>query len=146
MRRPQVRHERWGIRAARSDLRQAGERSLDLLERVLEVLEAAVEVPLIGGQVEMTMTTQVEQDDARFAGLLGGKGFVHRDADRMGRLRRREDPLGASEGHAGLEAGALVDASRLDVAMVLEQADERRHPVIAETTGVDRLRDEIVAE
>ena len=97
-----------------SDLGQAGERGLDLLERVLVVLEAAVEVALVGGQVEVAVAAQVEQDDPRLAGLLGRERLVDRDPDRVGRLGRRQDALGPRELDAGLEARALVDAARLD--------------------------------
>ena len=78
------------------------------------------------------------------AGLRGRQRLVDRDADGVGRLGRREDPLGPGERDAGLEAGALVDAARLDVAVLLEQADQRRHAVVAQAAGVDRLGDEVV--
>ena len=94
----------------------------------------------------MAVAAQVEQDDPGLARLPGGERLVHRDADGVGRLRGGQDPLGSGELHAGLEAGALVDASGLDEAVLLEQADQRRHAVIAETAGVDRLRDEVGAE
>src|SRR6185312_6069725 len=129
-----------------ADGRQAGERGLDLLARVLVVLERTVEIPLVRREVEVTVTTQVEQDDLRFARLLGGERLVDGDADRMGRLGRREDPLRAGERDADLERGPLMDGLRLDVAALLEEADQRRHAVIPQAAGVDGLGDEIVAE
>ena len=66
--------------------------------------------------------------------------------DGVGRLGCRQDALGAGELDAGLEARALVDAPGLDEAVLLEQADQRRHAVVAQAAGVDRLRDEVVAE
>ena len=62
----------------------------------------------------MTVAAQVEQDDPRFAGLPGGQRLVDRDLDGVGRLGRREDPLGPRELDARREAGPLVDAPRLD--------------------------------
>ena len=71
----------------------------------------------------MPVAAQVEQDHPRLAGLLGRERLVDRDLDRVGRLGRRQDPLGPGELDAGLEARALVDALRLDDAVLLEQAD-----------------------
>ena len=81
----------------------------------------------------------------RLAGLRGRERLVDRDADGVGRLGRRQDALGPGELDAGLEARPLVDAARLDEAVLLEQADQRRHAVVAQAAGVDRLGDEVVS-
>src|SRR3954471_6217103 len=116
---------RGSISASRStDGRQTRERRLDLLARVLVVLERTVEIPLVRREVEVTVAAQVEQDDLRLTGLFGGKRLVDRDADLVRRLWRRQDALGTGEHDAGLEARPLVDAHRLDVAVFLEQAHQ----------------------
>ena len=97
-----------------ADLRQAREGGLDLLRGILVVLERAVEVALVRGQVEVAVAAQVEQDDPGLAGFLRRERLVDGDADRVGRLGRRQDALGPGELDAGLEARALVDAPRLD--------------------------------
>ena len=94
----------------------------------------------------MTVPAQVEQDDPRLAGFPRRQGLVDRDLDRVGRLRRGQDPLGTGELDARREARALVDALRLDEVVLLEQAHQGRHPVVAETAGVDGLRDEVRTE
>ena len=73
----------------------------------------------------MAVAAQVEEDDLGLAGLAGGEGLVDRDPDRVGRLGRRQDALGSGELDARLEAGPLVDAPGLDVAVLLEQAHQR---------------------
>ena len=71
------------------DHRERGQRGLDLLERVLVVLEVAGQVALVGRQVEVAVAAQVEQDDLGLAGLAGRQRLVDRHADGVGRLRGR---------------------------------------------------------
>ncbi len=47
---------------------------------------------------------------------------------------------------AASKIGILGDRHRLDELLVVERADQRRHPVIPEATGVNRRRDERVAQ
>ena len=72
--------------------------------------------------------------------------LVDRHLDGVGRLGGGEDALGPGEPHAGLERRPLVDGLRLDEPLLLEHRHERRHAVVAEPAGMDRLRDEVVAE
>ena len=67
-------------------------------------------------------------------------------ADRVGGLGRRQEALGPGEGQRRLEGRVLVDGHRLDHLRVVEGAHQRRHAVVAEPAGVDRRRDERVAE
>src|SRR5207247_4810454 len=62
------------------------------------------------------------------------------------RLRRWNDALRARELHRGLERGELRHRHRLDHAFVVELANERCHAVVAQAAGVQRRRDERVAE
>ena len=67
------------------------------------VLQLAREVLVVGGEVEVAVTAQVEQDDAFFAGLFGRTRFADGGADGVRALRRRDDALGSRELDGGLE-------------------------------------------
>src|SRR3990170_709304 len=128
------------------DLGQVLEGLRDLLGRVLVVLELAREVGLVGREIQEAVPAQVEDDRLAFALLLGAEGLVDRAADRVGRLRRGQDALGARELDGRLEGGDLGHRDGLDHLLVVELADERRHAVIAQPARVERGRDEPVAE
>src|SRR4051794_18587733 len=49
----------------------------------LRVLEGAGEVGVVGGQVEVAVAAEAEQDRALLARLLGGLGLFDRPADRV---------------------------------------------------------------
>src|SRR5436309_10567941 len=131
---------------ARLDLRHAAQRFLDLRRGVLVVLKLAGQERLVGAEVEVAVPGEIEQDRALLAFLLGPLGLVDHDPDRVGRLRRRDDALAARELHRRLEGGELRHRGRLDHALVVELADQRRHAVVAQAAGVQRRRDERVAE
>src|SRR5688572_5033416 len=60
----------------RLHLRQLAERLLHLLPRVLEVLKLAREVCLVGAEVEVAVTGEVEDDRALLPLLLGAERLV----------------------------------------------------------------------
>src|SRR6266545_3619798 len=122
-------------------LRQPAQRLLDLRRRVLVILKAAREERLVRAEVEVTVAGEVEQDGLAATGLLALHGLVHDHADGMRGLGRRDDALGPGELEGRLERGELRDGHRLDVLLVVELADERRHAVIAQAAGVQRRRD-----
>ena len=128
------------------DLGQARQRGLHLLRGVLEVLELARHVALVGGEVEVAVTAEVERDDLPVSRGLAAERLVDDDPDRVGRLGRRQEPFRAREGQRRLEGGVLVDGHRLDHLVVVQRAHQGRHAVVAEAAGVDRRRDEGVAE
>ena len=64
----------------------------------------------------------------------------------MGRLGRRRDTFCARELQRGLEGAELRHRYGLDDALIIELADERRHAVVAQATGVHGRRHERVAE
>ena len=72
--------------------------------------------------------------------------LVNGAADGVVGLGRRDDPLGARELHAGVEAGGLVIGLGLDQAELLHMADHRRHAVIAQPAGVEAGRRESGAQ
>src|SRR4030042_2787189 len=79
------------------------------------VLELAGEESLVGGQVEKTVTAEVEEDDALLAGLAGGEGLVDGAADGVGGLRGGDDAFGSGELDGGLGGGVLVEGAGLHV-------------------------------
>ena len=94
----------------------------------------------------MAVAGQVEQNRLALAALLAAQRFVDRDLDGVRRFRRGDDALGARELQRRLEGGELRHRDRLDHALVVELAHQRRHPVIAQAAGVQRRRHEAVAE
>src|SRR3990172_1531499 len=72
-------------------------RLLDLLRRVGVVLQLAGEVLVVGGEVEVAVAAEVEQDHPPLARLAGGQRLVDGGADGVGGLRRRQDALSAGE-------------------------------------------------
>src|SRR5690606_2130262 len=69
----------------------------------LLVGEAAVQVVVVGGEVEEAVAAEVEQDHPLLARLLRGERLVDRGPDGVRRLRRRDLALGAGELHGRLE-------------------------------------------
>ncbi len=59
----------------------------------LHLGQTAVQVVVVGLHVEVTVTAQVEQDDALLAGFLRRERLVDRALDRVARFGRRDDPL-----------------------------------------------------
>jgi hypothetical protein len=129
-----------------SELRHAAQRLLDLARRVFVVLELAAQVRLVGAEVEVAVAGEVEQDRLLLAFLLGALGLVDGHPDGVGRLRGRDDAFRARELQGGVERGELRHRLGLDHALVEQLADQRRHAVVAQAAGVQRGRDERVAE
>ena len=119
--------------------RAAIARSISRLREV-RVLERAREVGVVGRQVEVAVPAEPEQDHALVAGLLRRLRLLDHRADRVGRLGRRDDALGARELHAGGERLRLAVGARLDEALVHERRDQRRVAVVAQAAGVDGRR------
>ncbi len=94
----------------------------------------------------MSVTAQRGEDDLLLPGLAAGHRLADRGGDRVGRLRSRHDALGLGEVHGGGEALDLRDGDRLGEPKLVDVAHERRHAVVAETAGVDRVGDERVPE
>src|SRR5437870_13290054 len=95
-----------------------------------DVRQGAVEVGVVGRQVEQTMAAEVEEDGRRLAAFPGFDRLVNDRPDRVRRLRRRNGALGASELHGGVEDGALRVGNRLDEPMIREPRYQWRHPMI----------------
>src|SRR5690348_1173971 len=56
--------------------RQRVERGLQILLRELGILKGAGEVGVVGGEVEVAVAAEPEEDRAGLAGLLGGVGLL----------------------------------------------------------------------
>ena len=104
------------------------------------------EVGLVRRHVEVTVAAERGEDRARLAGLLAAQGLPDRGRDRVRRLGRRHDPLGARERHRGAEALQLRDRLGLHEAELVDVGDQRCHAVVAQPAGVDRVGDEPVAQ
>ena len=77
---------------------------------------------------------------------LASQGLVDDRSDGVARLGRRDGALGAGELDGRLEHLPLGVGGRLHAPVLHQVADDRRVAVIAEPAGVDRRRDEVVAE
>src|SRR5215212_1921254 len=76
---------------------QAVERLLHVRLGELRVLETARQVRVVGGEVEVAVAAQAEQDHSRLARLPGRVRLVEHGLDRVRGLGRRDDP-GSSPG------------------------------------------------
>src|SRR5271155_3961600 len=94
--------------------RQIGERGVELGLVIRTVLKlASLEID-VGLHVEVTVTTQIEQDRARSAFGLAAQRLVDRSAHRMVGFRRRQDAFGARKLDSCFEATRLRVGARLD--------------------------------
>ena len=84
---------------------------IDHFLRILVIFQPAVQVGVVGFQVEVAVAGEVESDDARLAFGLGLESFVDGDADGMRRLGRREDAFGAGELPAASNTGSCLTAT-----------------------------------
>ena len=92
------------------------------------------------------MPGQVEEQSLGLAAFLAGQRFVQRGPDGVARLRRRDDAFSAGKSHAGLKGGQLRHGARFDQSLVIQLADQRAGAVIAQASGVNRRRHEVVAQ
>ena len=92
------------------------------------------------------MATVVEGDDRLLVLLLRLEGEVDRTADRVTRLRCRDEALGLREDFPRLERAQLVDRPRLDEACIEEDAQRGRGPVVPQPARMDAGRHERVAQ
>ena len=88
------------------------QRLLHPLRRVLEVLELAGEVRVVRRHVDVAVAGEVEEDGPLLPLLLRLERLVDRGPDRVRRLGRRDDELGARELDRRVEAGELRDRAR----------------------------------
>ena len=94
----------------------------------------------------MAVTAKSCEDHRLLAGLLRLQRLTDRERDRMGRLRRRDDALGARELDRSREALRLRNSLGLHEPELVDMRDERRHAVVTKATGMDRVGDEVVPE
>src|SRR5206468_3324609 len=119
---------------------------LDARLRERDVGQGAGEVGVVRGQVEQAVTAQVEENGRRLATIARLDGFVDDGADRVGGLRRWNRPLGPRKLYRSVKDTALRVGDALDVAMIDECRHQRRHTVVAQTTSMDAVRNEVVAQ
>src|SRR6266550_7969738 len=96
--------------------------------------------------VRQAVATVVEGDDRLLVLLLRLQGEVDRTADRVARLRRRDQAFRFREDLPGLECAQLVDGPRLDEACIEEDAQRRRGPVVSQSARMDARRHKRVAQ
>src|SRR5438876_11892958 len=92
--------------------------------------------------VQQAVATVVEGDDRLLVLLLRLEGEVDRTADRVTRLRCRDEALGLREDFPRLERAQLVDRPRLDEACIEEDAQRGRGPVVPQPARMDAGRHE----
>src|SRR2546425_11710519 len=114
--------------------------------RVFVVLQLPGKVGVIGGHVEVTMPTEIEQNRLLLPCLFRLQCLVDRCAYCMPGLRRRNDPFSAREFHSGLEDGVLVIGLGLDDAFIVKQRHQRCHAVIAQPACMNTGWYEVMTE
>ena len=70
-------------------------------------MQLAGEEGLVGAEVEVAVAREIEENGLPLAVPLAPQGLVDHHADRVRRLRRGNDALGARELDGGLERGDL---------------------------------------
>src|SRR2546427_1866977 len=111
--------------------------------RVFETTLQEVGVPL---EVQEPVAAEIEGDHACLARLLRLARELHDAFDCVRRLRGGDQALRLREEPTRFERAELVERARLDDALVQEEAQRRRGPVVAEPARVDAWRHEVVAE
>src|SRR6266567_2542030 len=121
-------------------------RSSNRLGWVLVILQPAGEVGVVGSHVKVAVAGQVEENDALFPRLFGLQSLVDCGPDGMSSFRCRHDAFAARELYRCLEDRVLVIGLGIDDTFFMQQGYQGGHTMIAQTTGVDTRRNEIVAE
>ena len=92
------------------------------------------------------MATECGEDDLALSCLLAALGLANRSGDGVSRLRCREDPLATGKGQRAGKALRLRNRLGFGQTEFVDVRHQWRHAVIAQTTGVDRGWDEVVAK
>src|SRR5205814_10338682 len=119
---------------------------LDARLRERDVGQGPREVGVVRCQVEQAVTAQVEENGRRLAAIARLDGFVDDGADRVRALRRWNRPLRPRKLYGRVKDGALRVGHPLDIAMIDQCRYQRRHSVVAQTTSMDAIGNEGVAE
>ena len=94
----------------------------------------------------MTVSAHRGEDHLLLSRFSASLGLADGGGDCVGWLRGRDHTFGSGEFDGALEAFGLSDRHRLDQAEFVDVGEQGRHPVIAESSGVDRVGDEVVTE
>src|SRR5690348_1166599 len=124
--------------------RVQGALDLRLVER--DVLQLAGEVVVVRRHVEVPVPGKVEENRLLLSGLVRLLRSEDRAVDGVRGLRRRQDPLTAGERERRREDVVLQIRLGPHEPVAHELREERRRAVVAEPTGVNRRRHEVVAE
>ena len=130
-----------GIKGS-GDRGQAGERHGDLRFIVGVIFKFSGVVVGICLHIEIPMPAQVKENGAGYPFLFTLHGLSDCTFDGMVGLRRRHDAFGARECHAGIKALGLGISGWCDLTQIDQLTDQRRHTVVAQSTGVGCRRHE----
>src|SRR5579859_4363107 len=92
------------------------------------------------------MSTQVKEDYALLTSFLRQACFLDDRCDGVSGFWRRQDSLLAGEEHSRFEDGFLIVRLCFYDAFFVKLGDQRRHAMIAQASGMDIWRNEIVAQ
>ena len=110
------------------------------------VLQVTLDEGFVRRHVNQSVTGEVEEDNFLFAGLLALLGLADGGSDGMTTLWSGDDTLCTSEDHTGLEGLELWDIDTVHVAVLDELRDNHTCTVVAQTTGVDVARAEVMTQ
>src|SRR2546428_13323408 len=105
------------------------------------VLQVALHELAVAFEVQQAVAAVVEGNDGLLAPLLRLEREVDRAANRMARLRGRDQPFGLREDFARLERPELAHRARLDQPRVQHDAEGRGGPAVSPSEPLAPQRD-----
>jgi len=102
--------------------------SLHLFLRILLIPKLAAEITIIGLQIEVSLSAEVEDDDIFFFGLGTPFRLLDDYLDGMGSFRSRHNTFGLGKGHRCRNDRNLVVGCRHDDLLIIEQTHQGAMP------------------
>ena len=121
-------------------------RLLDRFDWIFVILQLSAQIRLIRAHVKIAVTGKIEEDHALLALCFGVKRFIHRGANRMGRLWGWDNSLCPGKLDRSVEGWDLFDRHCFNMTRIIQSADARRHAVIAQAARMDPGRNEIMTQ
>src|SRR5690554_5969251 len=119
---------------------------LYLLVAHLVVGKVASQVLVVRAHVHEPVSRKVEEDGTLLSFFLGLQCLTNSHGNRVGRLRRRDDTLGAGEKYPRLERFQLFHAHRFNQFVFQELAHDAARAVVAKPPGVNVGRCKLVSQ